>query len=104
MATAQYFMKRLIYIIIVFFFVSIIMFFIYKSVPGDPVRMMLGNNIANPKVYQQQYDSMRESLGLDKSLPVQYISWISKMLTGNFGFSIQYRQDVIRIIAAPLKL
>ena len=103
MATAQYFMKRLIYIIIVFFFVSIIMFFIYKSVPGEPVRMMLGNNIANPKVYQQQYDSMRESLGLDKSLPVQYISWISKMLTGNFGFSIQYRQDVIRIIAAPLK-
>ena len=54
MRTGRFLIKRLIYIIFVFFIISILMFAIYKSLPGDPVRMMMQGNI-KPEVYQQQY-------------------------------------------------
>ena len=44
MRTGRFLIKRLIYIIFVFFIISILMFAIYKSLPGDPVRMMLGES------------------------------------------------------------
>ena len=43
MGKGKYLLKRLIYIIFVFFIISILMFFIYKSMPGDPVDAMLGS-------------------------------------------------------------
>ena len=42
MGKGRYLLKRFIYIIFVFFIISILMFFIYKLMPGDPVTMMLG--------------------------------------------------------------
>ena len=54
MGKGRYLIKRLIYIVFVFFIISILMFFIYKATPGDPVRMMIGDtgNI-EPERYQQ---------------------------------------------------
>ena len=43
MGKGRYLLKRLIYIVFVFFIISILMFFIYKMMPGDPVTMMLGD-------------------------------------------------------------
>lgn len=102
MGKGRYLLKRLIYIIFVFFVISILMFIIYKSTPGDPVRMMMGDNV-KPEVYQEQYDKTKAMLGLDKPLPVQYVNWITNMLTGNFGYSIQYKKPVINVIGAPMK-
>ena len=102
---ADTFLKRLIYIIFVFFIISILMFGIYKATPGDPVEMMIGGNKMNmkPEMYQQQYEQVTEMLGLDKPLPLQYLSWIGNMLTGNFGYSTQYKRQVIDIIGSPMK-
>ena len=69
MRTGRFLIKRLIYIIFVFFIISILMFAIYKSLPGDPVRMMMQGNI-KPEVYQQQYEITRKQLGLDQPVPV----------------------------------
>jgi len=66
MRKGRYLAKRLIYIVFVFFIISILMFSIYKSLPGDPVRMMMGDNV-RPESYQQQYDTIREQLGLDEN-------------------------------------
>lgn len=100
----RYLLKRLIYIIFVFFIISILMFFIYKLMPGDPVQMMLGDarNNMQPDAYQALYDRTSDSLGLNRSLPEQYLRWIGNMLTGNFGYSTQYKQQVSQVIGTPM--
>ena len=104
MGKGRYLLKRFIYIVFVFFIISILMFFIYKIMPGDPVTMMLGDAKANmkPDAYQRLYDQTRENLGLNGPLIVQYIRWIGNMLTGNFGYSTQYKKDVIDMIGTPM--
>lgn len=105
MGKGRYLVKRLIYIVFVFFIISILMFGIYKSMPGDPVEIMLGDSKTSmkPEVYAAVYAQMAEKLGVDKPLPLQYLGWMGNMLTGNFGYSSQYKQDVVRIIAAPMQ-
>ena len=102
MRKGRYLLKRLIYIIFVFFIISILMFTIYKALPGDPVKMMMGDNV-KPEVYQQQYDIIREQLGLDDPIPVQYIKWITNMLRGDFGYSTEYRRPVKDVIGVPMR-
>ena len=55
MGKGRYLLKRFIYIVFVFFIISILMFFIYKLMPGDPVTMMLGEarNNMQPDAYQE---------------------------------------------------
>ncbi|BCN30173.1 ABC transporter permease [Anaeromicropila herbilytica] len=99
----KYIAKRILYIIFVFFIMSIIMFGIFKMVPGDPAAMAIKDvPKTDPVVYQQKYDAARERLGLDKPIPVQYVSWITKMLSGDFGYSESYRNDVINIVKEPM--
>lgn len=102
MRKGRFLLKRFIYIIFVFFIISILMFGIYKALPGDPVRMMMSENV-KPEVYEQQYELVRKQLGLDQPVPVQYIKWMGNMLTGNFGYSTQYHRPVIDIIGTPMK-
>ena len=104
MGKGRYLLKRLVYIVFVFFIISILMFAIYKAMPGDPVEIMLGDSktTMKPDAYQALYDKTVISLGLDKPLPVQYVVWMGNMLTGNFGYSTQYKQEVINIIGAPM--
>lgn len=104
MGKGRYLLKRLFYIVFVFFIISILMFAIYKSMPGDPVDIMLGDSKTSmkPDAYQALYDQTFQRLGLDKPLPVQYLSWMGNMLTGNFGYSTQYKKEVIQIISSPM--
>ena len=104
MGKGRYLLKRLIYIVFVFFIISILMFFIYKSMPGDPVESMLGSlkTSMRPDAYQELYDRTAERLGVNQPLPVQYFAWISNMLTGNFGYSTQYQRQVIDVIGTPM--
>lgn len=104
MGKGRYLLKRLLYIVFVFFIISILMFAIYKSMPGDPVDIMLGDSKTSmkPDAYQVLYDQTFQRLGLDKPLPVQYLSWMGNMLTGNFGYSTQYKKEVIQIISSPM--
>ncbi len=104
MGKGKYLLKRFIYIIFVFFIISILMFFIYKSMPGDPVDAMLGSlrTSMRPDAYQELYDRTAEQLGVNQPLPVQYFAWMSNMLTGNFGYSTQYQRPVIDVIGSPM--
>lgn len=104
MGKGRYLVKRLVYIVFVFFIISILMFFIYKSMPGNPVTMMLGESRNNmkPEAYQALYDRTRQELGLDKPLVIQYLIWIRNMLTGDFGYSTQYKRQVVDVIGTPM--
>lgn len=100
----RYILKRLMYLVFVFFILSIIMFGIFKMVPGDPAKMMIDPELASkdPARYQAAYEQAQKELGLDKPVYVQYAKWITKMLTGDFGYSSQYRMPVVNVIKAPM--
>ena len=59
--------------------------------PGDEVTAYFG---AGSKVTQEQRDHVRELLGLDKSLPEQYVRWVGRMCTGDLGSSITLKNQL----------
>ena len=77
--------------------VTIIVFSIIHLIPGDPVRLALGEMSS-----QQAYDHMRSELGLDKPLYIQYFSFLTRLFHLDLGRSIIYREDVTKLLAAKL--
>jgi len=100
----KYILRRLVYIIGVFFVISIIMFSIFKAIPGDPARTVMEGSKEglDPQVYQKMYEQARAKLGLDDPIYIQYFKWITRMLQGDMGYSIFYRMDVAKVVKSPL--
>ena len=100
----NYILRRILYIIFVFLIVSVIMFTLFKLSPSDPVRMYTEGlkNDMRPADYERYQEQIRVMLGLDQPLVIQYLKWMGRMLTGDFGRSLVYRQPVIEIIKAPM--
>ncbi len=100
----KYFLKRIAYLVFVFFVISILLFGIWSLVPGDPARVIAEPfKTSSPEKYQEIYEQTRKSLGLDDPVPVQYIRWMSRMLTGEFGYSTYYRKDVVDLVVEPMQ-
>jgi peptide/nickel transport system permease protein len=93
------------YIIVVFLIASVLIFALYKSVPGDPARLMLEGSKQNmkPEEYEARYQEAVRKLGLDKPLPIQYFTWLGNTLRGDFGYSITYKMPVKQMIGVPMK-
>ena len=70
--------------------------------PGDPVSMMIPTS-AKPEQIPQLREEITKQLGLDKSLPEQYVAWIGNVAQGELGFSSWKNDDVKNVIANPLK-
>lgn len=98
----KYIFRRILSLIPVVFIISIILFGLMKAMPGDPVALMLNPNI-KPEAYQQAYDQKYKELGLDKTIPEQYIIWFGNMVQGDFGYSTSYNKEVKNVIVQPLK-
>lgn len=101
----RYLIKRFFYFVFVFVLTSILLFFVYKMVPGDPVALMMEGNMNSmtPEQYEIMYEKTKERFGFDKPLPIQYVKWFTNMLQGNFGSSIVYKRPVVEILGAPLR-
>jgi peptide/nickel transport system permease protein len=89
--------RRLLQTVIVLFMVSLIVFSILQVLPGDPARTLLG-----PEASPEQVEQIREELGLNRSLPVQYFTWVGNAIQGDLGKSIAFREDVTGIIGEHL--
>lgn len=101
---AKYILKRLIYLIGIFFVVSVIMFFLFDNVPGDRALAQVQNmrgKVTNEQ-FEQLYQATREKLGLDDPTPVRYGKWIRNLAKGDLGYSSTYKQDVKKILLKPL--
>ena len=94
---ARYILRRLIPMAPVLVLVSLIVFLLIRLIPGDPVLTMLGEE-ATP----QTVAALRHELGLDRSIPFQYISWISRAVRGDLGRSIRTHQPVLQAILQRL--
>lgn len=85
--------RRLIGTIPVLFLVSLLTFLMIHLTPGDPVRIMLGDDAT-----EESIAALNRQLGLDQPLPVQYVRWLGNVVTGDLGQSIRTRQPVLEAI------
>ncbi|HHI70499.1 MAG TPA: ABC transporter permease, partial [Rhodobacteraceae bacterium] len=76
---------------------SIVVFAVIEVIPGDPAAYMLGLN-ASPEAVA----ALRDELGLNGSVWARYISWVSGMLSGDFGQSYTYRVPVTELVGQRL--
>ena len=95
----RYFVKKLGIMLITLFVISIVTFWLFHIVPGDPAAMMLGTSAS-----QEQLDDLREELGLDRPLVEQYTEWITGAVHGDFGKSIMYRKPVANLLKGKLSV
>jgi peptide/nickel transport system permease protein len=85
--------KRLLNAFAVMLTVAAIAFVIFRFV-GDPVELMMSEQST-----QAQRDELRERLGLNRSLPEQYVAFVVNAARGDFGMSYRNQQDVFPLIA-----
>lgn len=77
---------RLLSSLLVFLIIAIGLFALVRLAPGNPVDMMVPPEIAGED--RETYTAaVRERLGLDEPLPVQFVNWFGGLLTGDLGFS-----------------
>jgi peptide/nickel transport system permease protein len=77
---------------------SILIFGLQQLMPGDPALILAGEERGDPAVLA----AIRAELGLDRSIPEQYLIWMGKVLTGDFGFSWRIRVPVSELILTKL--
>jgi peptide/nickel transport system permease protein len=94
---AAYILRRLLQMIPVILGITIIIFVLLR-ISGDPVTLMLPEDATLEQVQQ-----LRESLGLDRPLPEQYVMFLGNLIQGDFGRSIRYgNQPVLPIVLERL--
>lgn len=86
----RYVAQRLVSVAFVLLGVSFIVFLILHLTPGDPAQILLG-----PLATSSELAALRERLGLDKPILVQYGRWLSHVAKGDFGRSIVLRRPVL---------
>jgi peptide/nickel transport system permease protein len=89
-----YLLKRILAVIPVMLIVAIIVFMMLRLTPGDPAAIIAGDAATSQDLIQ-----IRETLGLDRPIVVQFGIWIGNMLSGDFGVSFYYKRPVTSIIA-----
>jgi len=96
----KHFLKRLTYLVFVFFIISIIIFTVYQLVPGDRAMMQVGAILPGmtPVEWHAAVERARVELALDRPYPIQYFIWMQNVLTFNFGRSIVHHMDVIDVV------
>lgn len=86
----RYLAQRLISAAFVLVGVSIMVFLVLHLTPGDPAQILLG-----PLATPGELTTLRNQLGLDRPMPVQYAKWFSRVVQGDFGRSIVLRRPVL---------
>jgi peptide/nickel transport system permease protein len=99
----NFILRRLLLSIIVLLLVSILVFLAMRLLPGDPVLMFISASSVQ-EVTEEQLNQIRHEYGLDKTLPVQYIDWITGIFHGDFGNSILNRSPVLNEILRRLPI
>ena len=88
----RYVIRRLVLMIPVLFGVSVAVFSMMQLIPGDPALAMLRGQ---PQVTNADVQRVREQLGLNDPVPVQYIKYITRVLHGDFGQSVRTHRPVL---------
>ncbi|MDO5350119.1 MAG: ABC transporter permease subunit [Lachnospiraceae bacterium] len=91
----RYTLKRIVGVIPTLIIVITFVFFFVRLIPGDPARMVAGEQAT-----LQDVEAVREQLGLNKPIPIQYINYVGGLLHGDLGTSLRTKRPVITEVAA----
>ena len=90
----KYILKRLGQMVLVLVAVSVLIFALVRTTPSDPIASMTKGKTISEETRQE----LIVRYHLDKSVPEQYLIWITGAVRGNFGESFQYKQSVSYLI------
>ena len=90
----QYTIRRLLIMIPILLGVSIIVFALVASIPGDAIDAAFGTS----KLSAQKIADMKAAMGLNQPVWQRYFTWLGNALHGDFGYSFQYNQPVTTVI------
>jgi peptide/nickel transport system permease protein len=93
----RYVLKRIVQAVPVFLFVTVVIFGLMHAAPGNPARIMLG-----PKATESAVSALERKWGLNQPLYIQYLSWLSNVVVGDFGTSLSGGQEVSKLLAERL--
>ncbi|MBI4638249.1 MAG: ABC transporter permease [Candidatus Rokubacteria bacterium] len=93
----RYVARRVAAFVATLLFVSVLVFTVIRVLPGDPALLIMGTE-GNPEAVAR----LREAMGLDRPIVVQYGEWLLRALRGDLGVSIQYDVPVGALIVSRL--
>jgi glutathione transport system permease protein len=91
----RYILKRIVGVIPTLIIVITFVFFFVRMIPGDPARMVAGEQATI-----QDVEAVRAQLGLDQPVPVQYVKYVGGLLHGDLGTSLRTKRPVLTEVAA----
>ena len=90
--------RRLLSTLPVLLIVAVLVFLMLRLTPGDPAAVLAGDAAST-----EQIALIRSSLGLDRSIPVQFGIWANQLLSGDLGQSYYYKTEVTTLIGQRLE-
>lgn len=94
---SQYVLRRLVAMLPVLLLISVFVFLFIHALPGDPARMLAGEFASLEEV-----ETVRRELNLDRPLPLQYLDFLSNIMTGDLGTSLRTGEPVADMIGRAL--
>ena len=91
-----YYGKNLLIFVVSIFLLSVIVFYIARLAPGDPLVSYYGDRAEKMTAGERAW--AEEKLGLHESITVQYGKWMGRAVRGDFGISYKYKMDVLEVI------
>ena len=91
-----YYGKNLLIFVVSIFLLSVIVFYIARLAPGDPLVSYYGERAEKMTAGERAW--AEEKLGLHESITVQYGKWLGRAVRGDFGISYKYKMDVLEVI------
>ena len=91
-----YYGKKCILFLVSVFLLSLLVFYIARLAPGDPLVSYYGDRVE--KMSPEEHAWAEEKLGLNEPIYVQYIKWLGNAFHGDVGISYKYKMDVLEVI------
>lgn len=97
----RYAASRIVQAIPTVFIVSMMVFGLIRMAPGDPAAMRMGREAAKPENLPK-LEALREEMGLNDPIPIQYVYWLQDLASGEFGDSLKNRKPTIELFFQKL--
>lgn len=97
-----YALRRVAFVVVVLFVVSIVAFMVPYATGRDPARAILASRVQERAPDEAVLEALREEAGLNDSLIVQYQRWLGNLLEGDLGFSFVSREPVWELLVSAL--
>lgn len=89
-------LRKIFQCIIAIFILSLVVFYISRLSPGDPLKSYHGNAVE--RMSMEEKEKVMEKLGLNEPIYIQYGKWLKNVAKGDFGISYKYKRDVTSVI------